>query len=84
MARQFMKGNDAIIVGALAAAALALLQGFLLVKERAWIEAGLAMAVNAAAMALTWWAGWGFAGVALAGVALAFLSSFIPAALAAR
>ena len=64
------------VLGTLVGMISSLLQGFLAVKESAWIEHVLSIGVTAAGMALSWLAGFGMTGVvvsALAGPAMALL-----------
>lgn len=58
-----------IFLGALGIVTLTLVQGFLAVKERALVEKVLSVGVTGVGMALTWWRGWGLAGVALSTLA---------------
>ena len=75
--QQFLLPLGALVVlGGLSATVLTLLQGFLKVKERAWIEQVAAMAVTGTGMALAWSFGWGAPGViwaTLAGVGAGLL-----------
>ncbi|UCF68243.1 MAG: polysaccharide biosynthesis C-terminal domain-containing protein, partial [Acidobacteriota bacterium] len=55
-----------ILLGAVAGVLAAFLQGFLAVKERAWIENVIVTGLTAGALALCWALGWGWPGVVAA------------------
>ena len=57
-----------IFFGAVGIVLMTLIQGFLAVKERAWTERFLMIAVSASGMAMAWFFGWGLWGVSLATV----------------
>ena len=73
-----------VLIGGLSGMVLMLLQGFLLVKERAWIERVIAMGVTGTGMALTWRFEWGVTGVVTSTLAGAIVGLVLGAALLTR
>ena len=76
----FLKALSALVIlGALLSMVLTLIQGFMAVKERAWIERVAAVGVTTTGMGLTWFFGWGIPGVvasALTGPAVGLFLAF--------
>jgi len=58
-----------VFIGGLLTVVLTLLQGFMAVKQKAWIERVVVVGVTASGMALTLWFDWGIPGVLVSAVA---------------
>ena len=58
-----------VVFGALSSVALMLLQGFMAIIQRAWIERVLAIGITGLVMGLTWMADWGLPGALTAVIA---------------